>query len=251
MPPVLGPVSPSPTRLKSCAGASGTTVVAVGEAEQRDLGAVEVLLDHDLRRRPARQRRACASGLGAVVGDDDALAGGQPVVLDDVRRAERVQRVGHLGGGRADVRQRGGHPGRGHHLLGEGLAALELRRLRGRAEAGDARARARRRRRRPPAGPRGRRRPGRRPPRRPGRRRRRRRAGSTGRSRQSAMRVDAGVAGGGDDGVDRRVGGQGGARWRARGHRIRGRGPSRATTVGDRDREAQRPGGWRHRRARG
>ena len=26
MPPVLGPVSPSPTRLKSCAGSSGTTV---------------------------------------------------------------------------------------------------------------------------------------------------------------------------------------------------------------------------------
>ena len=26
MPPVLGPASPSPTRLKSCAGSSGTTV---------------------------------------------------------------------------------------------------------------------------------------------------------------------------------------------------------------------------------
>ena len=26
MPPVLGPVSPSPTRLKSCAASSGTTV---------------------------------------------------------------------------------------------------------------------------------------------------------------------------------------------------------------------------------
>ncbi len=33
--------------------------------------------------------------------------------------------------------QRGGNAGRGHHLLGEGLAALELRRLAAGAEAGD------------------------------------------------------------------------------------------------------------------
>ena len=30
----------------------------------------------------------------AVVGDDDALAGGEAVVLHDVRRTERVERVG-------------------------------------------------------------------------------------------------------------------------------------------------------------
>ena len=41
MPPVLGPVSPSPTRLKSCAGNSGTTVCTVDDAEQRYFGAVE------------------------------------------------------------------------------------------------------------------------------------------------------------------------------------------------------------------
>ena len=148
-------------------------------------------------------------GLGPVLGDHDALAGRQPVVLDDVRRTERVQRVGHLSGGRADVGQRGGHLGRGHHLLGVGLAALELRRLAAGAEAGD------------PAGADD--------------------VGDAGHQRglgadddqvgahldgqvgdalavQQARRqvaaegdgVDAGVAGGGDDGVHGRVGGQGG-----------------------------------------
>ncbi len=34
--------------------------------------------------------------LVAVIGDDDALAGGQAVVLDDVRRAERVESCGGL-----------------------------------------------------------------------------------------------------------------------------------------------------------
>ena len=39
MPPVFGPVSPSPTRLKSCANASGTGVAAVGQGERRHLAA--------------------------------------------------------------------------------------------------------------------------------------------------------------------------------------------------------------------
>ena len=97
MPPVLGPVSPSPTRLKSCAGCSGTTVVAVGEREQRDLRAVEELLDDAPGAQPGgvRERRGLAVG-----GDHDALAGGEPVVLDDVRRAERVEGVGRLLGRR-------------------------------------------------------------------------------------------------------------------------------------------------------
>ncbi len=95
MPPVFGPVSPSPTRLKSCAGCSGTTVVAVGDREERHLRAVEVLLDHHpLAGGGVRQR------LVAVVGHDDALAGGEPVVLDDVRGAELVEGVGDLLGRR-------------------------------------------------------------------------------------------------------------------------------------------------------
>ena len=47
MPPVLGPASSSPTRLKSWAGASATTVVAVADAEDRHLGPVEELLDDE------------------------------------------------------------------------------------------------------------------------------------------------------------------------------------------------------------
>ena len=88
MPPVLGPVSPSPTRLKSCAGGSAHDRLAVAEREQRHLGAVEVLLDDDP---PAG--RGMGQCRGTVLGDDDALAGGQAVGLDDVRRAERVQRL--------------------------------------------------------------------------------------------------------------------------------------------------------------
>ena len=86
----------------------------------------------------ARQARACSSASGPVVGDHDALAGGQPVVLDDVRGAEGVERLLDLGLGGAHVRQAGGHLGRRHDLLGEGLAALEPGRLGRRAEAGDA-----------------------------------------------------------------------------------------------------------------
>ena len=74
----------------------------------------------------------------AVVGHDDALASGQAVVLDDVRRAELVERGLGLGAGLADQGASGGDAGGCHHLLGEGLGALEPRGLAGRAEAGDA-----------------------------------------------------------------------------------------------------------------
>ena len=64
--------------------------------------------------------------LVAVVGDDDALARGEPVVLDDVRRAEGVERVGDLVQRCVHTRASAvGHVGRGHDLLGERLAALE------------------------------------------------------------------------------------------------------------------------------
>ncbi len=72
----------------------------VGQAEQRDLRAVQELLDHH---GPA--------GLGVrqrgrpVGGHHHALAGGQPVVLHHVRRAELVQR-------RRGLRRRRAGPGR-------------------------------------------------------------------------------------------------------------------------------------------
>lgn len=73
-----------------------------------------------------------------VAGHDDALARGEPVVLDDVRGAEGVEGLGDLLGGRADVGASGRDFGRGHDVLGEGLRALELRGLPGRAEDRDA-----------------------------------------------------------------------------------------------------------------
>ena len=54
-------VSPSPTRLKSCAGSSGTTVVAVDQAEQRHLRPVEVGLE---QHRVAAVEQACRRARG-------------------------------------------------------------------------------------------------------------------------------------------------------------------------------------------
>src|SRR5262249_2513852 len=106
---------------------------AVGDPEQADLGAVEKLLDHHA---PAAGRMVDSSA--AVVGDDDALARGQAVVLHAVRRPELVQRSRNLVLVRADPGSRGRDSRRLHDVLGERLGALQLRRLRGWAEAGDA-----------------------------------------------------------------------------------------------------------------
>ena len=96
MPPVFGPASPSPTRLKSCAGSSGTARAAVAHREQRHLGTGQVLLDQ--HRVPAVEHgQRVLDGRRPVVGDDDALAGGQTVVLDHIRRAAAGQRVVDLG----------------------------------------------------------------------------------------------------------------------------------------------------------
>ena len=90
MPPVFGPVSPSPTRLKSCAGASATARVAVADREDRDLRAGHALLDDHRAARVAERRAGelgphVGLGLGEVVGDEHALPGGQAVGLDDPR----------------------------------------------------------------------------------------------------------------------------------------------------------------------
>ncbi len=79
-----------------------------------------------------------SEGRLAVGRHDDALARGEAVVLDDVRGAERVERGGDLLLRRAQVRHGRRHTGRGHHLLGEGLGALQTGRLRRRPEDGDA-----------------------------------------------------------------------------------------------------------------
>ena len=96
MPPVFGPVSPSPMRLKSCAAPSGTARRAVAEREQRDLVALEQLLDHDVaaERRDRAQRRV---ELVRRAADEDALARGEPVRLDDARRRARPTSVSAVG----------------------------------------------------------------------------------------------------------------------------------------------------------
>ena len=102
MPPVLGPVSPSPTRLWSWAVARGSDVGAVEEGEEARFFADEEFLDHDLGAGVAEG--AVEAGVDGGVGswrgrcDDDALAGGEAVGLDDDRRA--VARDVGLGGGR-------------------------------------------------------------------------------------------------------------------------------------------------------
>ena len=112
-------------------------VDAVGQDEQRDLGAVEVVLDDDAAVGLGQARLRVGQRLGAVVGHDDALARGEPVVLDHVGGAERVETRGGLLDRRRHPRLGGGHARGGHDLLGERLGALEPGARGGRAEDGD------------------------------------------------------------------------------------------------------------------
>ena len=85
MPPVFGPVSCSPTRLKSWAGARATASLAVAEREQRDLLALEQLLDQQVAaERGGRAQPGVELLLRAA--DEDALAGREPVDLDHAGR---------------------------------------------------------------------------------------------------------------------------------------------------------------------
>ena len=73
-----------------------------------------------------------------VRADHHALAGGQPVVLDHVGRVEPGQRGVQVRRVVDDLGAGGAHPGRGHHVLGEALGALDAGGRRARAEAGEA-----------------------------------------------------------------------------------------------------------------
>ena len=79
-----------------------------------------------------------AAGGVEVLGDEDALAGGEPVVLDHVRRVEAGERGVEVAGVVDRLAARGGHAGGGHDVLGERLRALDARRGGARPEAGDA-----------------------------------------------------------------------------------------------------------------
>ena len=83
MPPVFGPASPSPRRLWSRASGSARAVAAVAQGDEARLAAAS--RSSTTTRAPGVGARPsiAALGLGEVVADGHALAGGQPVGLDD------------------------------------------------------------------------------------------------------------------------------------------------------------------------
>ena len=196
MPPVFGPCVAVVPALGVLRGQQRDDGRAVGDGEQRHLRAVEVLLDQhrvarvEHRRARGRARRpgrsVTSTPLPAASPSSFTTHGGpasSAATSSSAVASSAAPPTGH------DARR--GHAGGGHHVLGEGLAALQLGGLRRRAEAGDARPRGRRRPRRRPAAPPARRRRGRRPSRRPARRprpgRRRRPASGSATARVPAL----------------------------------------------------------------
>ena len=133
MPPVLGPLSPSPTRLKSWAGSSGTAVVPSHRTSSEHSSPVEPLLNHDAppglaeggTRELGRPRRARASA--RVRATSTPLPAASPSVLTTHGPGQAAQ-IGQglvdlagVEGGEAGRR----HAGLGQHLLHEGLGAFE------------------------------------------------------------------------------------------------------------------------------
>ena len=103
---------------------------AVAHGEQGQLGADHPLFDHDLstgvtERLPGELRQHVGFGRGEVLGDQHALARGQPVGLDHVGRVEAAQ-VGDRGFRSAEGLVLGGrHAGVDQELLHVGLGPLE------------------------------------------------------------------------------------------------------------------------------
>ena len=142
MPPVLGPVSPSPTRLKSRAAGRATARRPSQTASTLSSGPVRP--SSITTRRPASPKaepsslaRTSAARLVRVGGHEHALAGGEPVGLDHPRvragpsrkaRAARdlVGPEGGVAGGR--------HAGGDEDLLHPGLGALQPGAVGARAE---------------------------------------------------------------------------------------------------------------------
>ena len=94
MPPVFGPVSPSPSRLKSCAAPSGTTRRPSREREQRDLRPSSSSSITSRRRAPATARSA-ASSSPAVRHTKTPLPAASPSALTThggARHRERARR---------------------------------------------------------------------------------------------------------------------------------------------------------------
>ena len=94
MPPVFGPVSPSPRRLWSWLVASASTLRAVADDHEARFLAVEELLDHDAaaagaaRRRASRRSPACASA--RVAATTTPLPAARPSALTTIGAPRRV-----------------------------------------------------------------------------------------------------------------------------------------------------------------
>ena len=130
MPPVLGPVSPSPMRLWSCAGTSGVTCLP--SLRQRKLISSpsrnsSMTTWCSASPSSAPEKRPCAASIAVLArrADDDALARGQPVGLDHDGRMKDLDGLFDFGRGGAD-----GVVGRGNvvalqETLGEAFAGFE------------------------------------------------------------------------------------------------------------------------------
>ena len=138
MPPVFGPVSPSPIRLKSCAGSSGSAVTP-SVTTNSDTSGPSRYSSMTTLCPPAMMSLACASAAGRDRRDHDALAGREPVVLHHVRRAELVQRAPRPRPPTTQVRAPAvGTPAATMTSFANAFEPSSLRRRAGRAEAGDA-----------------------------------------------------------------------------------------------------------------
>ena len=116
--------------------------LAVAQREERRLLAAQEFLDHDLGARlaetAAEHHVDGGFGLGQRLRHDHALAGGEPVGLDDDRRALLAHiGLGGRGGGEALIGG-GRDVVRPAQVLGEALGAFELRRRLARPERLDA-----------------------------------------------------------------------------------------------------------------
>ena len=104
MPPVLGPVSPSPDALVVLGRGQRQRMLPVDQGEEAQLLAFEEFLDDDFGSGGAEDLVGHHgvdrfAGLLERLGDDHALAGGEPVGLDHDRQAP----LGDIGLGRARV----------------------------------------------------------------------------------------------------------------------------------------------------
>ena len=142
MPPVLGPTSPSPTRLWSCAAPSGMAWVPSHSANRLISSPIRHSSITTLRPASPSAPRSMNSPIASSAslhagGHHHALAGRQPIRLHHDRRAPPAHEVPGGGGVVEPLPQRRRNAGGVADLLGEALAALQPRRRRGRPDAAD------------------------------------------------------------------------------------------------------------------